>query len=105
MLRKMLYPVLALALVMGTTAASVEPAHARGGRGAAIAAGILGLAILGATASRHRAYGYEYDDYGPRCYRGRERCYWSGRRCFENDYGDTICRGGDYVCRRPLICD
>jgi hypothetical protein len=94
---------LALALAAGVATAPVEPAHAHGrGVAAGIAAGILGLAIIGA-ASRDRAYAYE--DYGPGCYRGPRRCYWTGRRCFENEYGDTICRGGDYVCRRPLICD
>jgi hypothetical protein len=104
MLRKMLRPMLALALMAGLSTAPVERAQA-GGRGVAagVAAGIIGLAILGA--SRSRAYGYEYDDYEPRCYRGPRRCFWANRHCFENSYGDTICRGGDYVCRRPTICD
>ena len=62
----------------------------------------IGLGILGAAAARRDRYYYDDADY---CYRGRERCHWEGRRCFENRYGDTVCRGGDYVCRRPLICD
>ena len=35
----------------------------------------------------------------------RVECHWSSRRCFENEYGDTVCRGGRYICDRPLICD
>lgn len=105
MIRKILHPVLALALAAGLATTSVERAEAgRGGRIAAgVAAGIIGLAILGAASRR----GYAYDDYddGDDCYRGPRRCYWANRHCFENRYGDTVCRGGDYVCRRPLICD
>jgi hypothetical protein len=109
MLRKILHPLLAAVLVAGLAFATVQEAEAgRGGRAAAgIAAGIIGLAILGA-ASRARGGGY-YDDYDygpePECYRGPRRCTWENRRCFENRYGDYVCRGGDYVCRRPLICD
>lgn len=106
MLRKILHPVLALALAAGMAATSVQQAEARHGRGiaAGVAAGIIGLAILGA-ASRHR--GHYYDDYddGGGCYRGPRRCGWENRRCFENGYGDYVCRGGDYICRRPVICD
>ncbi len=106
MLRKILHPVLALALAAGMAATSVQQAEARHGRGiaAGVAAGIIGLAILGA-ASRHR--GDYYDDYdgGGGCYRGPRRCGWENRRCFENRYGDYVCRGGDYICRRPVICD
>lgn len=98
-----MHPLMALMLAAGLAAASVQTAEA-GGRGVAagVAAGILGLAIIGA-ASRSRAYAY--DDYDDRCYRGRRRCHWENRDCFENRYGEVVCRGGDYVCRRPLICD
>lgn len=100
-----MHPVLALALAAGLAMSSVQTAEAGHGRGiaAGVAAGIIGLAIIGA-ASRDRAYAYDdYDD--ERCYRGRRRCHWENRRCFENRYGDMVCRGGDYVCRRPLVCD
>jgi hypothetical protein len=106
MIRKILHPLMALTLAAGLAAAPVQQADAGRGRGiaAGVAAGIIGLAILGA-ASRHRGYDYDdYDDNGG-CYRGQRRCYWQNRHCFENRYGDTVCRGGDYVCRRPLICD
>jgi len=86
---------------------TIEQAQARHGAGiaAGIAAGIIGLAIVGA-ASRHRGY-YEdaYDGPPGGCYRGPRTCNWENRHCFENRYGDYVCRGGDYVCRRPLICE
>jgi hypothetical protein len=106
MIRKILHPVLALTLAAGLATASVQQAEAGHGRGVGlgIAAGIIGLGILGAAASA-RGDRY-YDDYDEgRCYRGRPRCHWEGRRCFENDYGDTVCRGGERVCHRPLVCD
>jgi hypothetical protein len=104
MFRKILHPLMALTLAAGMATATVQQAEAgRGGRVAAgVAAGLIGLGILGAAAARRDRYYYDDADY---CYRGRERCHWEGRRCFENRYGDTVCRGGDYVCRRPLICD
>jgi hypothetical protein len=107
MIRKILHPVMALMLAAGLAAASVHEAEAGRGRGVGlgIAAGIIGLGILGAAANA-RGDGYYDDDYGGgECYRGRRRCSWENRHCFENRYGDTVCRGGDYVCRRPLICD
>lgn len=107
MISKIFRPLMALTLAAGLATTSVQPAEARHGRGVAagVAAGIIGLAILGAASSaRGRGYDYDDDDRGG-CYRGARRCGWENRRCFENRYGDTVCRGGDYVCRRPLICD
>ncbi len=106
MIRKILHSVLMLMLAAGMAAASVQQAEAGhgGGVAAGVAAGIIGLGILGAAASA-RGDRY-YDDYDePGCYRGRPRCHWEGRRCFEDRYGETICRGGERVCHRPLICD
>jgi len=107
MISKILHPVLALTLAAGLATASVEQAQAGHGRGVGlgIAAGIIGLGLIGAAASA-RGDGYYYDDYDDGgCYRGRRRCHWEGRRCFENRYGETVCRGGERVCHRPLICD
>lgn len=104
-LKTLVHFALALTLAAGMALATMQDAQAgRGGRIAAgVAAGIVGLAILGAAS---RARGDYYDDYDDeRCYRGRKRCHWSGRRCFEDRYGDTVCRGGRYVCHRPLVCD
>lgn len=106
-LKTLVHSVMALTLAGGMAIATVQEAQAgRGGRIAAgVAAGIIGLAILGA-ASRSRGGGYYDDDYDDeRCYRGPRRCHWSGRRCFENEYGDYVCRGGRYVCHRPMVCD
>lgn len=106
MISKILRPLMALTLAVGLATTSIQPAEAGRGRGVAagVAAGIIGLAILGA-ASRARGGGYYDDDDRGGCYRGARRCHWENRSCFENRYGDTVCRGGDYVCRRPLICD
>lgn len=109
MLKKLSHAAMALTMAAGMSLASVPSAEAgRGaGIGLGIAAGIIGLGILGATAhaDHHRHYSaYDYDD-GPRCYRGPRECHWAGRRCFENRWGDTVCRGGRYVCERQTICD
>jgi hypothetical protein len=106
MIKRILHPLMAVALAVGMAATSVDQAEAGRGHGVAagIAAGIIGLGIIGAAAEARHG-GYYYDDYDDRCYRGRRRCYWENRHCFENRYGDYVCRGGDYVCRRPVICD
>ena len=76
MIRKILHPLMALTLAAGLALASFNDAQAGRGSGVAagIAAGIIGLGILGAAASaRDRGY-YYYDD-GPECYRGPRRCH------------------------------
>ena len=109
MLKKLTHALMALAMVIGVAIASAPQAEARHSRGlgVGIAAGIIGLGILGA-ASNARGYPYRsysaYDD-DEVCYRGRRECHWTGRRCFENRWGDTVCRGGRYICERPLICE
>jgi hypothetical protein len=109
MIRKLLLSVMALALVAGSALVSAQPADARGGRFAAgVAAGLIGLGVLGAYAhARDRDY-YPYRPrrvYGDGCYRGPERCYRAAERCFYNRYGDYVCRGGGLRCHRPLYCD
>ena len=105
MIRKVLHPLLALTLAAGMATTTLQQAEAGGrGVGLGIAAGVIGLGILGAAASSRR--GYYHDDYDEGgCYRGRPRCHWEGRRCFEDRYGEEVCRGGERVCHRPLICD
>ncbi|WP_245280019.1 hypothetical protein [Hyphomicrobium sp. 99] len=98
---------MALAVASSMMMAVAPEAQARRGAGVGVgvAAGIIGLGILGAAAAAHdRPRYYSRYDEG-RCYRGPEECRWSGRRCFENEFGDTVCRGGRYLCERPLICD
>lgn len=103
MLRKIMHSAMALALGAGLAVSSVDSAQA-GGRGAGVAvgvaAGLIGLGILGAAANAGPRY---YAREG--CYRGPERCAWRDRHCFINRYGDEVCRGGRYSCWRPTYCD
>ncbi|WP_295556582.1 hypothetical protein [uncultured Hyphomicrobium sp.] len=106
MIKKMMSALMALMLVAGVTAASIQPAEAgRGGRTAAgIAAGIIGLGLLGAYAHSRDRDDYYYES-RERCYPGPEECGWKNRRCFTNSWGDTVCRGGRWTCWRPTYCD
>lgn len=105
MWKKFTSALMALVMAFGVTLASAPQAEARRGVGLGIAAGIIGLGILGAAAhARGDRYYSRYDD-DEYCYRGPRECHWAGRRCFENRWGDTVCRGGRYVCERPVICD
>jgi hypothetical protein len=103
MIRKMVQCLLALTIVLGIGATMSQPAEA--GRGGRIAAGvavgtILGLGIAGAYDDRR----YYYRE-GPDCYRGPRQCQSVGRSCWYNRVGEYVCRGGDYRCWRPTICD
>ncbi len=103
MLKKFAQSAAALMLMLGIVAATIQPAEAHR-RGGGVAAGlaigtILGLGIAGAYA------GPRYYDYGPGCYRGPRQCDYVGRSCWFNSYGERICRGGEYRCWRPTICD
>lgn len=95
-------PVAALALAFGplnmATATPAEAGH--GGRIAAgVAGAIIGLGVLG-------AYAHARDHYYVReCYPGPERCGYGPRRCFYNDYGDYVCRRGEWRCWRERYCD
>ena len=103
MIRKMMQSLLALAVVLGIGASLSQPAEAHrrgGGIAAGVAVGtILGLGIAGAYEGRRY-----YRD-GPDCYRGPRQCQWVGRSCWHNRVGEYVCRGGDYRCWRPTICD
>lgn len=100
MIKKLMQVAAVLSLVPGIAAASSQPAEARRGFGPGLAVGaILGLGIAGAYA------GPRYYDYGPGCYRGPRQCDHVGRSCWFNSYGERVCRGGEYRCWRPTICD
>jgi hypothetical protein len=104
MSKKIAQALMALAFIVGLGAAASQPAQA--GRGGSVAAGVavgtlLGLGIAGAYAGP-RYYGPAY---GPGCYRGPRQCGWAGRSCYRNAYGEPICRGGEWRCWRPTICD
>ena len=92
---------LALSLTAGMITAPLHDAQAdRRGRGygvgAGVAAGIIGLGILGAYSSR----GYAYS---PACY-SKEFCGYGERRCWENRYGETVCKSGEYRCYQRRVC-
>jgi hypothetical protein len=103
MMKKFANALMALSMVAGMTVAVAPEAQARRGFGAGVAAGV-GLGLLGAAAMSRGYYGphYYYDD---GCYHGPRECHRTHRRCFENEFGDLVCRGGGMVCERPLICD
>lgn len=104
MMKKLMHALMALTLIAGVGASSIQPAEAgRGGRFAAgVAAGVIGLGLLGAYGhARER----EYYRASGECYPGPEECGWRDRRCFENRYGEMVCRGGRWTCWRPTYCD
>jgi len=105
MIKRLTSIVLAAVLAVGAVAATVDDAEARRGRGVGIgvAAGIIGLGILGAAAAANAGPRYYY---GPRpaCYAGPRECAWSGRSCWYNRFGEYVCGGGAYRCWRPTIC-
>ncbi len=103
MLKKLMQPVMAVVLATGLIASSAPTAEAGHGRGigVGIAAGIIGLGILGAVANRDRYY----SRYAGECYPGPEECGFVNRRCFYNRWGDYVCRGGRWTCWRPTYCD
>ncbi len=109
MLKKLMASLLVLTLAFGTVmTTNIAPAEAgRSGRVAAgIAAGIIGLGVLGAYANaRERGHDRGYRAYDEVCYKGEKECGWVGRRCFENRYGDEVCRGGRWTCWRDTVCE
>lgn len=106
MLNTFKHALMALILSFGFMASAAHDAkadyHGRG-IGLGIAAGIIGLGVGAALADAHPRYYSRYRS--DECYYGARECHWTGRRCFENRWGDEVCRGGRYVCERPLICD
>ena len=96
---------LSLAVAVGATSVGSVDAHGRGNVAAGVAVGtLLGLGIAGAYAGP-RYYGYGPAYHGPGCYPGPRQCGWAGRRCWRDAYGEPICRGGEWRCWRPAICD
>jgi hypothetical protein len=105
MLKKFAQIGLAAAVAFGAIATTTENAEAR--RGGYIAGGIVAGVVAGALIGS-RAYaapGYYSYSSGPGCYRGPRQCGYTAQRCYTNRYGDDVCRGGNYVCSRPVICD
>jgi hypothetical protein len=97
---------LALVLAAGLLSASLAPAsadHYDRGAGVAVgvAAGILGLGILGAAASHDRPY-YEGGAY---CHPGPLECRTFAPPCFHNEYGDYVCPAPERRCFRRPYCE
>lgn len=105
MLNKFTNALMALVMALGFMASTAHDAEARRGRGIAlgVAAGIIGLGIGASIAHSRPRYQSRYDE--DSCYYGPRECQWVGRRCFENRWGEVVCRGGRHVCERPLICE
>lgn len=102
MLNKLTMPLLAATVALGAITTTSEPAEARRGAriAAGVAAGIIGLGILGAYAHARPRY------YGGSCYRVGGGCYWKEGRCYHNRYGDYVCARGYQVCERArTVCD
>jgi hypothetical protein len=107
MSKKIMHALLALTIVVGIGAALAQPADAHR-RGGGIAAGVavgtlLGLGIAGAYAGPRYYRGPAY--YEGECYPGPRQCGHVGRRCWRDGYGELVCRGGEWRCWRPTICD
>lgn len=103
-MKRLMSALLALTFAFGLAAASTNTAEAGSrGRGVAagVAAGIIGLGILGAASSARADHYYDDD----RCYPGPEECGYRGGGCYENEYGEEVCRRGRYTCWRRTVCD
>lgn len=102
-MKKLMSAALAAIVVAGAIATTANEAEARRGRGVAVgvAAGIIGLGILGAAASANAGPRYYR---GGGCYLGPRECYRSGGSCWYNRFGEQVCSRGQMVCRRPTIC-
>ncbi len=101
MLKKLIYSLMALTMTLGIVVASPNTAEARRG-GGIVAGAIVGGVVAGAliAGSSRRAYASD-----GACYPGPRRCERAGGHCFYNRWGDYVCRGGEYRCWRPTVCD
>ena len=105
MMKKLMNVLMAITLAFGAIAVQPSDAEARnrGARVAAgVAAGIIGLGILGAAANARERHYYRSSG---ECYPGPERCGYGAKRCWYNNWGDYVCRRGEYRCWRETICD
>lgn len=101
---------LAAALISASSAPASADYYYRGGPGpgfaAGVAAGVIGLGILGAAASERAYYDGYYDGYyGANCRPGPVECRTYDAPCFHNEYGDYICPAPERRCFRRSYCD
>lgn len=99
-LNSLLKPVAALALAGAVMTASVGTAEAR--RGHWVGAFVAGAAV--ATVLGAHAYSRPYY-HSSGCYKGPVQCRWVGGGCWENRWGERVCRRGHEQCWRPTYCD
>ncbi len=99
MFKKVIYSLMALTMAVGVMVSTSAPAEAR--RGGVVAGAVVGGLLAGALIAGASRPSYA----GERCYKGPRQCDWAGRHCFYNRFGDYVCRGGEYRCWRPTICD
>jgi hypothetical protein len=93
-------------LAVALTIPQIQQAEAgRRGAGVAagVAAGIIGLGILGAAAEAERRRHYHDGGYGG-CYKGPRQCRIVGRDCYRDEYGDRVCEPVRR-CYRQTYCD
>lgn len=101
-----------IATLSVSTFVTVSTNRAEAGHGgsfaAGLAGGIIGFGLLSTYAhAQERAYSgaYDYDASPEVCHKGPQQCGWVGRRCFENSWGEMVCRGGRWSCWRETYCD
>jgi hypothetical protein len=89
MLKRAVRSSLTLLLAASVVLAPVEHAEARHGRGifSGLAFGLIALAII--EASRHHRHHHRQIESH---YDREPECEWRGRTCFDNSYGDHVCR-------------
>ncbi len=97
--------VLAAAAILLSTSVAPAPAHDHGAAfGAGVAAGIIGLGIMGAMEAE-RDRDYYRSQYGPGCRPGPMECRLYDVPCFHDEYGAYICPPPERHCSRRPMCD
>ncbi len=107
MIKKLMSVSMAAILAAGVMTVSANDAEARRGRGfgVGVAAGVIGLGILGAAAAANAGPRYYYGPPRGGCYPGPRQCHWQQGACWYNRFGEYVCGRGQQVCSRPMICD
>jgi hypothetical protein len=106
-MKRVIRPAATLFLAAAVVVVQMNGAEARKGRHArafGIAAGVVGLGLLGAAAEaeaqRRGAIGYHGG-----CYPGPLECDYVERPCSYNEYGDQFCPAPSRRCYHREICE
>jgi hypothetical protein len=107
MMKTFMKTMIAVAFAVGIVFAQTQSAeawyrhhhhhHHGAGVAAGIAAGIIGLGIIGAAEADAHAAGD--------CYRGPRVCEMVEPECHRNRFGDRVCPEPYRACHRRLVCD